>query len=119
MILTPDILKFVNGPHARSRWFEVGPLEIYLRSGTRWYNGHGVNVIDVGNVKIADERKRGKGLFTKILGELETIAHESGRAVFVENLLNERLEKFLQRRGYTCTNPQDPKFSLCYISREL
>jgi len=82
---------------ARARgWFECGPMRIYLRKTQHYLGGAVVPTLDVGSVEV-EESCRGQGIFTTYLELIEA----GERTVFVESVLNARLQEFLRKRGYT------------------
>ena len=81
----------------QSRWVEVPEGRIYLRQAKRPGIGE---TIDIPNIAF-DEEARGKGAFTRYLGEIEIEAQRAGLdGVYVENIFNPRLAQFLRGRGY-------------------
>lgn len=85
--------KFINSP-ARVAWIK-GPktLSVYVRRtpNNPYWRDH------YGDFQIANmfTETMGQGALTEFLNELE-----SRYSIFVENVLNERLIPFLERRGY-------------------
>lgn len=55
--------------------------------------------LDIANITV-DEEKRGQGVFTGLLQEIESLAQERHYIVRIESILNPGLRKFLQERGY-------------------
>jgi len=83
-------------------WHREGPMDVYLRFAVRWMGDDLTNTLDLANVEIAEE-ERGKGIFSEFLDRLEAAvaASETVDAIYVENLLNDRLEAHLRlMRGY-------------------
>jgi hypothetical protein len=79
----------------QSRWVEVPEGRIYLRRAK--HPGIG-ETIDIPNIAF-DEEARGKGAFSRYLREVE--AQRAGLdGVYVENIFNPRLARFLRGRGY-------------------
>jgi len=82
-----------------------GVLRAYLRWTRRYIlteDGHMVmhNTIDIGNVSVP-EREQRKGVFRGFLEKLERTADQFGRTLYVENVLNPNLAKFLSaRKGF-------------------
>ncbi len=72
-------------------------LRAYIRVTRHYINGVVVPTVDLGNVE-ADEP--GAGAFSAWFPELEALAQSMNRIVFVESILNRRLEAWLDRRGY-------------------
>ncbi len=76
----------------RSRWFwDYQGLDVYVR----YRDG----VLTIANVTAI---RMGQGAFTRFLGECE-----ARWDIVVENVINERLEAFLKRRGYTVVENRD------------
>jgi GNAT superfamily N-acetyltransferase len=81
----------------QSRWVDVPEGRIYLRRAR--HPGIG-ETIDIPNIAF-DEEARGKGAFTRYLREIEIEAQRAGLdGVYVENIFNPRLARFLRGRGY-------------------
>ena len=92
---------------------ECRPLsEIYVRRGLRpnyTERGSMIDTLDVANIQIAEDVV-GNGVFTKFLDAAEASGVEQ---VYVENVLEPRLESFLRRRGYELTH--GTHYSPCYF----
>lgn len=95
-------------PQKASAWFVDKEMEIYVRSGSHLVRPAQsrdtlsvVDTFDIANITVSAEL-RGAGLFTGMLGEIELLVEKSARhrGVFVENVMDERLRAFLERRGY-------------------
>lgn len=76
---------------------QIGELALYTRVATRYIGGEMVRTLDIGSVETQTPQK---GDFTRLLNHMERLAHKKGVAVYVESILNEDLQAFLQRRGY-------------------
>ena len=82
-------------------------LKAYVRVTRRYRRDLGfVNTIDVANV-VVREAHRNRGHFQAFLGDVERIAAEWGRRVFVECVLSDALRHVLRKRGYEATE-SDP-----------
>ena len=84
--------------------FELGILNAYCRKSFRGYpitqgTLSTLNAIDIASIEV-DPDFRGQGVFTEFIEAFEQVAHTEGYAVYVESILEKRLNKFLNRRGY-------------------
>jgi len=81
-------------------WIREPYIRIYVRKSYRHLGGKNlIPCFDIGNVEVS-ERHRGKKVFTRFLRRVEQHAKETGRAVFVESVMEPRLADFLKRFGY-------------------
>lgn len=108
-------LKKMNNPYTkhikdwlasgnRDKRFELGTLNAYCRKSFRRYpltkgKLSTLNAIDIASIEV-DPDLRGQGIFTKFIEAFESVAHEEGYAVYVESILEKKLNKFLKGRGY-------------------
>jgi GNAT superfamily N-acetyltransferase len=98
-----SIEDFIQGTIARATefpsrsWFTFEPGgQIYLRATKR----NELPTLDVANISV-DGAQRGQGVYTKLLANIEKLAAEAGfKQVYAENVLNEKLIKFYERKGY-------------------
>lgn len=82
----------------RNKWLNYGPLEVYVRKSQIPFD-LGPN-LQIANVTV-DEEHQQQGHFTRFLHEAESYAKEHEyAAVYVENVINPVLEKFLTKQGY-------------------
>ena len=91
---------FIKAESVKNAWIYERDIAIYVRRSTRFINEKAVKCLDIGSVEVV-EKHRGIGIFTSFLSRFEEEAKKLNRAVFVESILNNRLAKFLSRRGYT------------------
>ena len=98
-------------------WTVWGDLEIYCRVALHRCLGDMLTTIDIANVGITEESKKGQGQFTEFVRHVESIAKERGWAVYVESIANDRLTGFLMRRGYKNVeaDPVMPIVSTLYL----
>lgn len=83
----------------RNAWLKYGPLEVYIRK-SEIPTELGRN-LQIANVSVP-ERDQQHGHFTRFLDHIESYAKENKwDSVYVENILNPVLERFLLKRGYT------------------
>ncbi len=93
--------EFLEKPRANSHIDHHGYSTLYLRKSPRHI--HFVNkeskyypsVIQIGSVEIYEEL-RGKGLFSKLLNDLQ----KENLPIYVENVLNDHLSQILERKGF-------------------
>ena len=96
--LTEDLTTFAQSSQ-RNRWFKYPEVALYIRKSIRIkYNTY--SALDIGQITV-DPRGQGQGVGSKILNIVEEVAKANGyRAVFVENVMNDRWASGLVKRGY-------------------
>ncbi len=91
---------FLSSPH-RNQWLEIKTkrcfLKVYVRKGRHLIDNQMRKCFDIASITAVPQ---GTGTFTEFLSFVEQRAREKEWAVFVESMLNERLMKFFERRGY-------------------
>ena len=81
-------------------WFKQSPISVYMRQGrrvnkdTREY----VYTLEIASIDVKTPKK---GYFTSFLNQMEKVAAKRGLNILIENVHNEHLQEFLQRRGYS------------------
>jgi GNAT superfamily N-acetyltransferase len=90
---------FIKATHLRNAWIYEQDIAIYVRRSMRFINDTTVLCLDLASVEVA-EHVQGRGVFTAFLYRFEQEAKKMNRAVFVESILNKRLENFLLKKGY-------------------
>jgi len=97
--ITNEIRDFLQSGK-RNCWIESGDLSVFVRRGFHLIDHEIKNCFDIANINV-DAEKRGQGIFTKWLSIAEAEAAQSGLAIiYIENLLNERLQHSLCGLGY-------------------
>jgi len=100
MKLPYDLISMIDTGLPRNAWVDFHFGEIYFRRSRRPIDGNLVDMIDVANVEVY-ENMRGHGYFTELMQELEKKLQTSAvKWIYVENVLNERLQPFLLSRGF-------------------
>jgi hypothetical protein len=94
------LIDFVNG-QKRNAWLSDKKIQVYVRKSHRLINGMLVKTFDIANVTA---HPKGQGHFTEFLAMAETL----GFPVYVESVLNKRLESFLIRKGYEVVPGSNP-----------
>lgn len=87
----PELKTFIleARPHSNS-WFEVGPIQVYLRKSRRLFFGGYQTTIDIANVSITNPELQQR--FSKLVSEIERTAREAEvDFLFLENVLEPRL----------------------------
>lgn len=81
-----------------NQWFHGNHMSIYCRLGLVYIHtmDQYVHCLTIANVSV-EEGYQGKGRFTELLDDLERSPHLS---IYVEQIMNPRLDAFLERRGY-------------------
>lgn len=101
--LIKDIREFVeedsSGRFARRKHFENDEVVVYLRVTSRFIEGKMLPTIDIGTIEVFPGHE-GKGVFTRLLKNIEAMADNNGRTVYVESIVNPELAKSLVKRGY-------------------
>lgn len=90
---------FILSPRDNRAWIREKHIDVYVRKSTRIINDEIFLALDLAAIQV-DENMRGKGIFSKFLNRFENVAKSSNRIVYVESILEPKLEKFLLKRGY-------------------
>jgi DNA-binding LacI/PurR family transcriptional regulator len=56
-----------------------------------------VHTLEISSIDVKTEKK---GYFTSFLNQMEKLAAQHGLTILVENVHNEHLQAFMQKRGY-------------------
>ena len=89
--------QFLDLPTLPNAWISFKQMEVYVRRSKRRVNGAMVRVFDLANMS-ASEETSGKGSLWELVEQLKTLKGFDG--LYVENVLNPRLEKSLLSRGW-------------------
>lgn len=85
----------------RNTWLSGRYSSLYIRVGSARYLSDAENVItrvfDLANISI---NPQGRGIFTHLIGYLETRLAREELPLYIENVLEPRLDKFFLNRGY-------------------
>lgn len=87
-------------------WFKDRTLDIFVRVTKRTVDGR--SLVDTIDLAYIIARRPGNGAFTKLLGEVEQLAVQHKRVVYIENVIEPRFLSFLTRRGYTVIPDTSP-----------
>lgn len=109
--MNPKIVSFIEKPipvyGGGNQWFKDGLLDIYIKVGRMYYNNEIIKIVNLSNMEVRPGRHKnpeanmGKGIFTKFLAEMETLAEQSGYdAIKVESVINQRFVAYLFRQGF-------------------
>ena len=93
-----DLKQFLTSP-LRNVWISEPYIRVYVRKSIRLIDNIQRDCLDIGSVEV-EPHKRNKGVFSKFLLKFEKTAKQLNRVVYVENVLNPRLEEMLERREY-------------------
>jgi hypothetical protein len=91
---------FLIGP-ARNAWLRIGPYDMYVRKGNHMVEGSVRLCFDLASIQRKEDGKCGRGQFKALLPQL--IAKASTfrfEVMFVESLLNPKLETYLKSVGF-------------------
>ena len=100
--------RFLRGTN-RLEWLYFSEAIVYCRKAKRFLHGHGKAsaTFDIASVSV-DIDERGKGWFSDFLDTLEVEGFLGDREyIFVESVIEPRLQGFLAARGYTRSGPED------------
>ena len=90
---------FLSSEFARNAWIHEHSINVYVRKSVRIIDRNPVPCLDLASVEV-DEEDRENGIFAEFLNRFEREAKKLNRAVYVESILNTRLIKYLEKRGY-------------------
>lgn len=109
---TEQLQAFLLGKY-NNAWIHHGDIAVYVRRGHHTLPPLRaiVDTFDVANIDVPQAKQK-QGIFTRWLTMAEELAYEQGfTAVFVESVLNPHLARFLTKRGYTKSGPDEcPNF---------
>lgn len=83
------------------RWFNIREyhLDAYIRITKRFINGVFYDTLEIANVKV-DEDYRDMGYFSMFLDEIEHLAFEYDRVVYIESIINPVLKDYIRKCKY-------------------
>lgn len=87
-------------------WFKRAPLNVYIRQGRRAnaVTREWVYTLEIASVDVKESAQK-QGYFGVFLTRMEILAEKHGLNVLVENVHNEHLRAFMERRGYQLYRP--------------
>lgn len=96
-------------------WIRIDEFHvlIYIRLTDRMLDGKITKTIDLANIEV-DFRYQSQGFFTAFLDEVEKMAQEFSRAIYVESILRQFLFDFLIKRGYRVMSPDERSVAKVY-----
>lgn len=102
---TTELEHFLASANHNS-WLSLGPMRVYCRKGHHIIQANAVDCFDIASVEVA-RGQRGRGHFLRFITTLTEVLkkHKSIQSIYVENVLNPRLERFLLRHGFSVSNP--------------
>lgn len=109
------IIGFVNGPY-NNLWLEYPHLRVYVRKGIHLHprTKEVINCFDVANIDV-DKDFRNSGLFTEWMAKVRTVCtmyQSDFQALYVENVLTQRLKERFIRMDWVETSHSVPSFFL-------
>jgi len=112
------LIKDSESNHGLSRSVFVYGEEgkVYVRVAKRLLPsapGELTDVLDLSTI-IVEPEMRGKGVFTEVLVEMEKAAAASGRALFIESVLDPYLLMTLPSKGYKPTQGHEGETGSCF-----
>lgn len=88
-------------------WFHEENFSLYLRTSKNAFQGRGLKAVSLTHIHVHQE-KRGVGVFTNFLSELEAAVKQAGYdALIVESEKSDRMKSFLLRKGYAIKAVED------------
>jgi len=113
-----QVIKFLSGKE-RNAWLRARGFDVYVRKGFHRVDGDVITCFDIANIEQQDEAKRGKGKFKAFVVELKKLLESDAKlrgdikAIYVESVLNKRLESSLPSMGFKREpNTEPPSFSM-------
>lgn len=98
-----------------SQWFYLENVEVYLRAGPNNLNGNRAKFVTVSNVEVK-EKKRGTGVFSALLSEIEAEAIENGyQCIMIENVMEQRFADYFFKNGFVKRNELEMKLPFSVI----
>jgi hypothetical protein len=96
-----DLIEEAEAKHCLGirRWLEAPEGKIYVRVGMRKLEDVDQMVVYLANVEI-DQKWRRRGLFNELVRRAEICAVMYSCGLFIENTLDEHLERSLPRHGF-------------------
>lgn len=91
--------QFISSPKLRNSWIKEKHISIYVRRSTRLIGTNVYPFLDLASVEVK-ESQRGNGIFTSFLHRFENEAKKIGCGVFIESILNTRLQTYLLTKEY-------------------
>lgn len=90
---------------AHNQWLRFPTGDVYVRKGFHKINGQITNTLDIANISIK-QQFRGKGIGTTIFESF----HQNNPfpMTFVESVINERLEQWLERNQWLSVEWSNP-----------
>ncbi|MEG1121238.1 MAG: GNAT family N-acetyltransferase [Citrobacter sp.] len=82
-----------------NEWFKYYPIDVYIRSTRRILNGTEYLTLDFSSCSVHPAQE-GKGYYAALTDRLQSIADKHGMALYAENVLNDKLIPFYEKRGY-------------------
>jgi hypothetical protein len=96
--------EFIQDESTNRSWINEEHICVYVRRSKRFIDGQLKDCLDLANVSV-DEEERGKGIFSKFLIHFEKEAVNLNRTVYLENVLEKRLQKHLMEvKNYKLLN---------------
>ena len=93
----------------RRGWFNHRIGQIYFRAASRYLKDYGiVETLDIANISI-NLKFQGKGVFSLLI---KSLTDSTDRVIFVESVLNKRLDDYLSRTGWILECPINRNYFL-------
>ena len=90
-------------------------LAVYVRRARRIFDGELSWCVDIGSVNVIRQRDEGKGYFRDFITWLEANCPEN--YIYIENVLNPRLEIMLEKHGYKVHQREQTTYPYSWFKR--
>lgn len=85
-------------------WFEDDQMKVYVRKTHRLLlGGYREPTLEIGAIEVREELRR-TGVFKRFLPQFEDLAYAEGRVVYIENVMDDWLKKYLGDYGFIGVN---------------
>lgn len=82
-------------------WIDIGPHHVYVRRAKHLLLGAVVSTFDIATIDTPEEL-RGQGSFRRLIPALVKLLTGKFSYIYIENVLNPRLERALPGMGFIC-----------------
>ena len=110
-----------------NEWVSFEDAEAYIRVSKRYLKNEFIKTIEIANVTKESRSEnvdynptvKSTGFMNRLMNKLETYATKHGIVVYVENVLNEFLPKWYERREYTRVQGSFPPSFYKFFTKEI
>lgn len=101
-----DIEKMISsykGLMGVTSWLYYEEFSVFIRITKHLLHGDFCETIDISNISVHSEYQK-QGVFKQFLADIESLAVEHNKVVYVESILNDHLLNYLVKKDYTITD---------------